>query len=67
MNQSLGLTGSRAKFPVIPGHEAIGRIVAVGPGESRWKVGDRAGGAWHGGQDNQVNDSTTGEPVFGRN
>jgi D-arabinose 1-dehydrogenase-like Zn-dependent alcohol dehydrogenase len=34
------------KFPVIPGHEIIGHVVAVGPGEKRWKVGDRVGGAW---------------------
>lgn len=38
-------------FPIIPGHEAIGDIAAVGEGESKWKVGDRVGGAWHGGHD----------------
>lgn len=36
-------------FPIIPGHELIGNIVALGAGESRWKVGDRVGGPWHGG------------------
>lgn len=38
-------------FPIVPGHELIGDVVAVGEGESRWKVGDRVGGAWHGGHD----------------
>lgn len=37
--------------PRIPGHEVIGRIVAVGPDEKEWKVGDRVGGPWHGGHD----------------
>ena len=37
-------------FPIIPGHEVIGNVAAVGDGEKRWKVGDRVGGPWHGGQ-----------------
>lgn len=37
--------------PRIPGHEVIGHIVAVGLHEKEWKVGDRVGGAWHGGHD----------------
>jgi D-arabinose 1-dehydrogenase-like Zn-dependent alcohol dehydrogenase len=37
--------------PRVPGHEVVGTIVAIGPGEKLWKVGDRAGGAWHGGHD----------------
>ena len=37
--------------PRIPGHEVIGRVVAVGPGEKEWKVGDLVGGPWHGGHD----------------
>lgn len=39
-----GLMGPMAKFPLIPGHEVIGRVVAVGPDEKKWKVGDRVGG-----------------------
>lgn len=35
-----------AKFPIIPGHEVIGHVVAVGPGVVKWKTGDRVGGAW---------------------
>jgi len=38
-------------FPIIPGHEAIGNVVAVPEGEKRWKIGDRVGGPWHGGHD----------------
>lgn len=38
-------------FPIIPGHEIIGEVVAVPESEKRWKEGDRVGGAWHGGHD----------------
>jgi D-arabinose 1-dehydrogenase-like Zn-dependent alcohol dehydrogenase len=34
-----------------PGHEIIGHVAAVADGETAWKVGDRVGGAWHGGHD----------------
>lgn len=46
-----GAFGDMASFPRIPGHEVIGTIVAVGEGEKKWKVGDLAGGAWHGAHD----------------
>ena len=42
---------NRVQFPIIVGHELIGTVVAVGPGEKKWKVGDRVGGPWHGGHD----------------
>lgn len=38
-------------FPMIPGHETIGDVVAIGAGEKSWQVGDRVGGGWHGGHD----------------
>jgi D-arabinose 1-dehydrogenase-like Zn-dependent alcohol dehydrogenase len=38
-------------FPLVPGHEGVGDIVALGEGEKRWKIGDRVGGPWHGGHD----------------
>ncbi|EXJ94221.1 hypothetical protein A1O1_02614 [Capronia coronata CBS 617.96] len=38
-------------FPIIPGHEIIGDVVAVPDTEKRWKEGDRVGGPWHGGHD----------------
>ena len=42
--------------PIIPGHEMIGKIVAVGEGVKQYKIGDRVGGSWEGGHD--------GKPVF---
>ncbi|KAF9891993.1 hypothetical protein FE257_002957 [Aspergillus nanangensis] len=38
-------------FPIVPGHEIIGRVVAIGNEVSGWQIGDRIGGAWHGGHD----------------
>jgi len=35
-----------AKLPVIPGHEVVGRVDALGPETSRFKPGDRVGIAW---------------------
>ncbi|TBU55583.1 GroES-like protein [Dichomitus squalens] len=37
------------QYPRIPGHEIIGDVVAIPPNETKWKVGDRIGGGWHGG------------------
>ncbi|KAI0070919.1 GroES-like protein [Panus rudis PR-1116 ss-1] len=37
------------QLPRVPGHEIVGEIVAVGPNEEKWKVGERVGGGWHGG------------------
>ncbi|KAJ5664629.1 hypothetical protein N7462_011442 [Penicillium macrosclerotiorum] len=38
-------------FPIVPGHEIIGRVAAIGDDVSGWTVGDRIGGGWHGGHD----------------
>ncbi len=37
------------EFPRVPGHEVIGVIDALGEGVSQWKVGERVGVGWHGG------------------
>jgi len=37
------------QFPRVPGHEVMGIIDAVGEGVSQWKVGERVGVGWHGG------------------
>ncbi|KAI4859590.1 putative alcohol dehydrogenase [Hypoxylon rubiginosum] len=42
-------------FPLVPGHEIIGRVAAVGAGVSSWKVGERVGAGWHGGHDGTCN------------
>ena len=39
--------------PMVPGHEIIGHVAALGDDVSAWKVGDRIGGAWHGGHDGE--------------
>ncbi|GAA5906286.1 alcohol dehydrogenase [Sporobolomyces salmoneus] len=36
-------------LPRTPGHEIVGVIVQVGPGEQRFKVNDYVGSGWHGG------------------
>ena len=36
----------RPTLPFIPGHEGVGKVVAVGDGVTRVEVGDRVGNAW---------------------
>ncbi|CAG9961966.1 unnamed protein product [Clonostachys byssicola] len=38
-------------FPLTPGHEVVGDIVALGEAVSRFEIGQRVGGPWHGGHD----------------
>jgi len=33
-------------LPMVLGHQAVGRVAALGPGAERFKAGDRAGVAW---------------------
>ena len=37
------------RLPIVPGHQIVGRVDALGPGASGWAVGQRAGVAWLGG------------------
>ncbi|MEA3151187.1 MAG: hypothetical protein QOD56_2126, partial [Gammaproteobacteria bacterium] len=37
------------QFPLVPGHEVVGIVDAVGSQVPDWKVGVRAGVGWHGG------------------
>jgi alcohol dehydrogenase, propanol-preferring len=39
------------KLPRVPGHEVVGRIEALGAGVSRWKIGQRVGVGFFGGED----------------
>ncbi|MEW6199698.1 MAG: zinc-dependent alcohol dehydrogenase family protein [Planctomycetota bacterium] len=36
----------RQTLPIIPGHQIVGTVDALGAGVSGWRVGDRAGAAW---------------------
>lgn len=38
-------------WPIVPGHELVGDVAAVGEGVTRFKAGERVGGPWHGGHD----------------
>ncbi len=37
------------RLPVVPGHQAVGTVTAIGAGVTDWQPGDRAGVAWLGG------------------
>jgi propanol-preferring alcohol dehydrogenase len=39
------------RSPVVPGHQAVGIVDAVGPGVEGWQVGERAGTTWLAGFD----------------
>lgn len=34
------------KMPIVPGHQAVGRVMKLGQGAKRFKLGDRVGAAW---------------------
>jgi propanol-preferring alcohol dehydrogenase len=37
------------RLPIVPGHQVVGRVTAVGAEVERWSIGDRVGVAWLGG------------------
>jgi propanol-preferring alcohol dehydrogenase len=37
------------RLPIVPGHQVVGRVVAVGDDVTRWHEGDRVGVGWLGG------------------
>jgi len=37
-----------ARYPIIPGHEIVGRVVAIGPGTEGFAIGQRVGVPWLG-------------------
>src|SRR5215467_10421787 len=39
------------QYPRVPGHEVVGTVDELGAGVSEWKLGQRVGVGWHGGQD----------------
>ncbi len=36
------------RLPIVPGHQIVGEVTAIGPGVSAWTVGDRAAVGWLG-------------------
>lgn len=38
----------RPKLPLVPGHQIVGRVAALGPNSRRFKMGDRVGVPWLG-------------------
>ncbi|KAH8660342.1 alcohol dehydrogenase GroES-like domain-containing protein [Xylariales sp. PMI_506] len=47
-------------FPIVPGHEIIGKVAALGDGVAGWEIGDRIGGAWHAGHDDTCDNCKLG-------
>jgi propanol-preferring alcohol dehydrogenase len=39
------------RLPIVPGHQVVGRVTAVGDGVANWTVGERAGVTWLAGAD----------------
>jgi D-arabinose 1-dehydrogenase-like Zn-dependent alcohol dehydrogenase len=39
------------QYPRVPGHEVAGIVDELGAGVTTWKIGQRVGVGWHGGQD----------------
>lgn len=33
-------------YPLIPGHQVVGRVIGLGPGAEGWQIGQRAGMTW---------------------
>ncbi|KAK9771685.1 putative Enoyl reductase (ER) domain-containing protein [Seiridium cardinale] len=48
-------------FPRVPGHEIIGDVVGLGKEVTRFSVGDRIGGPWHGGHDGTCRQCARGQ------
>jgi alcohol dehydrogenase, propanol-preferring len=51
------------KLPRVPGHEVVGRIEALGSAVSKWKVGQRVGVGFFGGEDGVCEPCRRGDPV----
>jgi len=51
-------------YPRVPGHEVIGRIEEVGPGVTAWKVDQRIGVGFFGGEDGTCEACRRGETAY---
>ena len=54
-------------YPRVPGHEAIGRIEEIGSGVATWKVGQRVGVGFFGGEDGTCVACRRGESAYCQN
>src|SRR5437899_4506671 len=54
-------------LPRVPGHEVVGRIEAFGSGVSKWKIGQRVGVGFFGGEDGVCEPCRRGDIVNGEN
>src|SRR5258706_5723354 len=54
-------------YPRVPGHEVIGRIEEIGPGVTTWKVGQRVGVGFFGGEDGTCEACRRGETAYCQN
>ena len=48
------------RLPIVPGHQAVGRVAAIGPDVTGWTIGERAGVGWLGGTDGTCRFCETG-------
>jgi D-arabinose 1-dehydrogenase-like Zn-dependent alcohol dehydrogenase len=55
------------QYPRVPGHEVAGVIDEIGADVPGWKVGQRVGVGWHGGQDNTCLECRRGHFLYCRN
>jgi propanol-preferring alcohol dehydrogenase len=54
-------------YPRVPGHEVIGRIEEIGPGVTSWKVGQRVGVEFFGGEDGTCEICRRGDTAYCQN
>src|SRR6266481_2517232 len=54
-------------YPRVPGHEVIGRIEEVGPGVTAWRVGQRVGVGFFGGEDGTCETCRRGDTAYCQN
>lgn len=55
------------EYPRVPGHEAIGRIEEIGHGVTTWKVGQRVGVGFFGGEDETCETCRRGDTAYCQN
>ena len=54
----------KSKYPMVAGHEVIGKIIGIGSDASLHKIGDRVGLGWHSGYCNDCEQCDAGDHNF---